>query len=295
MNVNKLVVLVASMVSLLLVGACGGGGGVATSAPQRSSSGATGSSSALDSGATKPAAPPAGSGSNAQNVTAPSLPEGQRVQRNARITLTVSNGAFDASLDRVIALVKAGGGYISGSQAQADSAERLRTGQVTFQVPADHLDDVITQLRRVGTAQDLVMTGNDVTLQYVDLQARLRNTEAQRDAMLTLMSQAHTVGDIIQVQNQLGQITGQIEQIKGQLAYFDHTTTYATIAVTIREAAASAHTDEWGLRTAALQGLHNFVAVLAFILIALGTVAPLIIVALVGFVSWRLALRWRRA
>lgn len=295
MNVKKLVVLLSAVVALLLVGACGGGaagGGSASGTPARGAS---------DQAFARPAATSAGSDSSAQATTPssgsepPAATAGQRVQKNGRLTLTVGNGAFDASLDRVIALVQARGGYISGSQAQADSAERLRSGQVTFQVPADHFDDVISQLRRVGTAQDIVITGNDVSLQYVDLQARLRNAEAQRDAMLTLMTQARSVGDIIQVQNQLGQITGQIEQIKGQLAYIEHTTTYAIVAVTIREAAASGRADEWGLQTAALQGLHNFAAVLGFVLVALGTVAPLLIVAVVGFAAWRLRLRVRRA
>src|SRR5207245_853206 len=85
----------------------------------------------------------------------PALPEGPRVQRTASLTLEVANGRFDASLDRVIELMRNQGGYISGSQADADDARRLRSGQVTFQVPAGKFDDVLAGLKRLGTAQSI--------------------------------------------------------------------------------------------------------------------------------------------
>src|SRR5205085_3209242 len=108
-----------------------------------------------------------------------------------------------------------------------------------------------------------------------------------------LMTQAHSVPDIIQVQNQLGQITSQIEQLKGQIDYLDHTTTYATIAVTVREAAvSSAPQDQWGLQTAATQGAHNFVGVIAFLVLALGTLAPVLVLGAVLLVAGRVV--WRR-
>jgi hypothetical protein len=215
------------------------------------------------------------------------------VQRSANIVLEVANGRFDGALDDVIAVVEAAGGYISGQNAQAaDQGEPLRSGQVTFQVPAAKFESVVGSIRGKGTAQSITISGNDVSQQYVDLQARLRNAEAQRDAMLALMQQARTVNDTIQIENQLGQVTGQIEQLKGQIDYLDHSTTYATVAVTIREAAASATHDEWGLQTATSQALHNFVGVLSFLILFIATAAPLLVAGGAAFWAGRLA--WRR-
>jgi hypothetical protein len=228
------------------------------------------------------------SSSDVSSQVAPTLqPEGQRVQRSGQLTLQVPTGAFDSRLNRVVDLVHGEGGYVSGSDAQADSGDRLRSGQVTFQVPSDKFDATIGALRQLGTAQSIHVTGTDVSTQYVDLQARLRNAEAQRDAMLALLQQARSVGDVIQVQTQLGQITGQIEQLRGQIDYLDHTTTYATVAVTLREAAGGAGADEWGLRTAAAQALHNFVDGIGVMLEVVGAVAPLLPVALLGWLVYR--------
>jgi hypothetical protein len=226
-------------------------------------------------------------------VPAATVPEGPRVQRSATIALEVANGRFDAALDSVISIAEAAGGYISGQDAHAASeGQPLRSGQVTFQVPADKFDSVVGGIRKKGKAQSISIAGNDVSQQYVDLQARLRNAQAQRDAMLALMQQAKTVNDTIQVENQLGQIQGQIEQLQGQIDYLDHSTTFATVAVTISEEAAIAASDDWGIRTAASQALHNLVGVVAFLVLALGTLLPLIVVA--AALSWVGRIVWRR-
>lgn len=299
MKVKKLSVLVpaaAVLLLFLLAAACGTGGGVSlsTKAPARAAAGALASQPA-------PAVP--GSAQSASDVasTPPSdvaiqaqVPEGPRVQRSARLALQVAPGHFDSSLNDVIAIVDQAGGYISGSQAQADTSQVMRSGEVTFQVPAARFDDVLTQIRKKGTPQTISISGNDVSLQYVDLQARLANAEAQRSAMLALLQQARTVNDMIQIQNQLGQITGQIEQLKGQISYLDHSTTYATVSVSITETAA-ATTDEWGLRPAFVQALHNFVGAVDLVILALGTLAPIVISGLVLWFAGRWALvRYRR-
>jgi len=151
-------------------------------------------------------------------------------------------------------------------------------------------------VQKKGTAQNVVISGNDVSQQYVDLQARLGNAESQRNAVLALMQQAKSVNDTIQIENQLGQITSQIEQLKGQIDLIDHTTSYATVAVAIREEALAPPRDDWGLQTAGSQALHNLASVLAFLIIFISIAAPLLVAAGAAFVAGRLAWRrfWRR-
>jgi hypothetical protein len=289
---QKILVLLGSLVVVGLA-ACGGATGVASSAAP-AANGAR-ASAVVPQGTAAAQAPASSAAKPAANGAVPTTarPPGTRLQLTASVTLQVPNGRFDGALSDVIALVEAAGGYISGQNAQAaDAGQPLRSGQVTFQVPSGNLDSVLASLRGKGTAQSVNVSGNDVSQQYVDLQARLSNAEAQRDAMLALMQQARSVNDTIQIENQLGQITGQIEELKGQIDYLDHTTSYSTLAVTIREAAAAASHDEWGVQTAASQAVHNFTSVLAFLIVAIGTLAPLVVVAAVAFLGGRMA--WRR-
>jgi hypothetical protein len=224
----------------------------------------------------------------------PPVAEGPKVIRTARLAVEVRNGSFDSTLDRVFSISTSLGGYVSGSDASADTGA-LRTGTITFQVPADRFTDAVAQVRGLGTVQNLVIGGQDVSAQYVDLQARLTNEEAQRNAMLALLQQAKSVSDIIAVQGQLGNITAQIEQLKGQISYFDHATSYSTISVSVHEAAVALKpvaVDTWGFAAAFQQGLHGFAYTLDYILVGVGYAAPVLLLLALFAAAWRLRRRF---
>jgi hypothetical protein len=296
--------LLLGALAVALVAACGG----SPSSSTGSSAGNTGFSGNAGGGVAKSVTAPAVNGSlpavkggAPQDSTIQTLPadvvppigEGPRVIRTAQVAVEVRNGAFDSTVDKLFTLSTSLGGYISGSVANSDSGS-LRTGTITFQVPANKFTDAITAVRALGTVQNLAIGGQDVSLQYVDLQTRLKNEEAQRDAMLAILQQAKTVGEIIQVQTQIGQITGQIEQLKGQIAYYDHATSFSTISVSVHEAAVAArpvNNDSWGFATALSQGLHGFVSTLNYILVGVGYVGPVLLLIVLGFVAFRLRRR----
>jgi hypothetical protein len=219
--------------------------------------------------------------------------EGPRVIRSGNVTLEVRKGAFDSSYQSAVDTVSALGGYIQSAQAQSQSDQGpLQAGTVTFAVPSDRFQQALEQLKKIGVEKAIHVSGQDVSLQYVDLQARLGNLEAQRAAMLALLQKAQSVQDIITVQNQLGSITGQIEQLKGQIAYFDKATSLSTLSVTIREGAPPIATpDTWGFRTALSDGLHGFVGTLNGGIVVLGYLGPFIILAGFALLAWRLRRR----
>jgi hypothetical protein len=245
------------------------------------------------SAATKPGATGTTGGTTTNPTdTVPAL-QGPPVIRQAQLSLSVGSGTFDSKLSQVRTLVEAEGGYIAGTDAQADPGvtdSRIRSAVVSFMVPADKFDATIDQLSKVGTVQSERITGTDVSAQYVDLKARLVNAEAQRDAMLALLKQATNINDIIAVQNQIGQITAQIEQLKGQIKYLDDNTSYSSISLTIAESGAPAQspsTDSWGFATALNQAAHNFVTTINYLVAGLGAVGPLLVLLLLGYIVWR--------
>jgi hypothetical protein len=217
------------------------------------------------------------------------------VIRQAQLAITVGNGLFDSKLADVRRLVESEGGYIAGTDAQATPNEnpdntQIRTGVISFMVPAAHFDDAIDQLSKVGKVQSEHITGADVSAQYVDLNARLVNAEAQLDAMRALLARAQNINDIIAVQNQIGQITAQIEQLKGQIKYLDDNTSYSTVSVTLTESGAPAPSqpaDSWGFATALNQGAHNFMTTINYLVTGLGAIGPFLVLVGLGLVLWR--------
>jgi uncharacterized protein DUF4349 len=245
------------------------------------------------------AAPGGRSGSapaSSPGVNPAQLPQGTRVQRSGQLTLQVTHGRLDQTIDRVLSLVGAEGGFVAGVGPQpADADPGARTGQITFQVPTERFDEALVALRGLGQVRRFAVSGTDVSSQYVDLRSRLASAEAQRDAYLALLNRAQSIQDIVTLQNQLAPIVAQIDQLEGQIDSLNRTTTYGTITATIDEAPAPGTSpDSWGLASAAGQALHNFAAAVGFVVVVLGTVAPFVLLGGLGFLGWRTWDRRRR-
>jgi Domain of unknown function (DUF4349) len=283
---KKVLVIIAILVAAAACGGAGGStGGGSTAAYAPAQPNALSGAPSKANGSTDTANPPV-------NSSVPAI-QGPQVIRQAQLTINVGAGTFDAKLAAVRALVQAQQGFISGTDAQANPTnpnEQIRSGVISFMVPAAKFDDTIDQLSRLGKVQNEHISGNDVSAQYVDLHARLANMEAQRNAMLALLGKAQTIPDIIAVQNQLGQITQQIEQLKGQISYIEHNTTFSTVSVNILEAGAPVPTtavDSWGFASALTDAAHNFVTTINYIITGLGAIGPIVILLGLGYLLWR--------
>ncbi len=249
------------------------------------------------------AALPPGQTSYAPNQPAPTPIQGPLVIRQAQLTVSVTSGSFDSKLTDVRHLVELEQGFIAGTDAQVNpqlSDDRIRTGVISFMVPAKNFDETIDALAKLGKVQNEHISGQDVSAQYVDLQARLANAEAQRNAMAALLQRAQSVNDIIAIQNQLGQITQQIEQLKGQIQYLDHNTSFSTVTVNIVEAGApapAAANDNWGFVTAISDAAHNFVTTINYLITGLGAIGPVLLLLALAYFVWRRlgSPMWRRA
>ena len=291
---KKLLVVLAVFAVAAACGGAGGGGNSPASGNYTAPVAQNGSSGSQPS---KSVGQPDGTTGGSTTVPGDTVPvlQGPPVIRQAQLNVTVGSGLFDSKLLEVRTLVEAEGGYIAGTDAQSNPTtnpddSQIRTGVISFMVPAAHFDDTIDQLSKVGKVQSEHITGTDVSAQYTDLDARLVNAEAQHQAMLALLARAQNINDIIAVQNQIGQITAQIEQIKGQIKYLNDNTSYSTVSVTITESGAPAPTrqsDNWGFATALNDAAHNFVTTIDYFVTGLGAVGPFLVLLGVGLLVWR--------
>lgn len=292
---KKVLVLFAILAGAAACGGAAGGGDASTGPAQRppvAQSG--GGAGTLAPSKTSGGSTITGGAQTVPGTTVPVL-QGPPVIRQAQLSISVGSGSFDSKLSAVRTLVEAQGGYIAGTDAQAQPVNdaqqpsAIRSGTINFMVPAANFDATIDQLSKVGTVESEHISGTDVSAQYVDLNARLANAEAQRDAMLALLKQATGINDIIAVQTQIGQITAQIEELKGQIKYLDDNTSYSSVAVTLTESGAPAQTtsDGWGFATALNDAAHNFVATINYVVAGLGAVGPFLVLALLGYIVWR--------
>jgi hypothetical protein len=155
------------------------------------------------------------------------------IVRTAEIVIVVNDVAI--ALDRVADLAEDLGGYVVSSTSWKEQ-ERL-FGVISIRVPAEDFNSAMDALR--GLAVDVThedTSAKDVTEEYVDLSAKLKNLEATEESYLRLMEKAEEVEDMLAIQRELSKTRGEIEQTKGRMQYLEQTSATSLIRVQISQA-----------------------------------------------------------
>lgn len=203
------------------------------------------------------------------------------------------------SSEQIVRLAEGAGGFLVSSQVSG--SDTAPTASLTVRVPAAQYEAIRAQIRQLGLrVESERVEAEDVTKQYVDQEARLRNLRAQEQQYLGILRQASTVKDTLAVSEQLNSVRGEIEQQQAEFEALSKQVETVAINVTLR---AEADTQVFGLhwrplyqlKVAARQGLDglgdyaNSMASFLFLLpsIVLWTATIILGAAL----CWRL-LRW---
>jgi hypothetical protein len=216
------------------------------------------------------------------------------------ITISLAVGDIPVAVAAIGSLAAGMGGFVVSSQIAGDDADAR--GFISFRVPSERTDEALEQLRATSVRVIEESTrSQDVTEEYVDLQARLTNLERTEKQYIRLYDRADSVEDVLRVQRELTSVRGQIEQLKGRLQYLDRTSSTSLISVSLRPASSPEPLVGQGwsaLETArsAVRGLVDFGQVLANVLIRVAVFAPVWapIAALVSWLLWRGRARLRR-
>jgi len=136
------------------------------------------------------------------------------VVRYGNLSLEVND--VDDALGRVTTIVDTAGGYISSSSRSGEGQYLYLS--VTLRVPAAEFSAVMASLRSEGEVLYEDIYSYEVTMQVLDLEARLENLRASESAFLKLLDRAQTVADVVAVQSELSRIQGDIESFEAQLS-----------------------------------------------------------------------------
>jgi len=187
-------------------------------------------SDAVGENQSKAGVPPA----PAQNPESQAQDQARMIVYTGAMTLRVNDTAETVS--QINALLQNVNGYIA-SKSLVESGKNELRGTISIRIPAAALDATLAQIKALAV-QVLKETAqsNDVTAEYIDLDAQRKNLEAYEVELQKMLERENErpgaqAADLLAIYNQLTQVRGQIEQIKGRQKYLENTSALATYTI----------------------------------------------------------------
>lgn len=186
----------------------------------------------------------------------------------------------------------------------SDSQQNKKRGSITLRVPNESFELVISEAKEQATkvTRELVNT-QDVTEEYADLQAQLRNKQAVEEQYLETLKKAWSIEDILNVQQRLDTTRDAIERLQGRITYMERQVSMSTITISlVSESEAAVLGVVWNPLTKAKQAAYSALESLisfVYFVINLVFVIPVILVWIatiggLGYVAWKILLMLKR-
>jgi hypothetical protein len=210
-----------------------------------------------------------------------------KIIRTAYVTLEVKD--VTGSVDALKTLVTAKGGYLSSSNIQTGYNNRL-SGTVILRIPQAEFENTLAGVKAIGTVKSVSTQGEDVTEQYVDVQAQITSYRNQLAQYNEIMKKAVKVSDVIEIQQQIDQVQTNLNRLEGQLKYLNSRIDMSTITVSLQEPEPVGGESGHNFVTTINEGIAGFLGMIDAIIIILLTLLPLIILGGIGYGIYR----WRK-
>jgi hypothetical protein len=169
-----------------------------------------------------------------------------------------------------------------------------------MKVPSDRFEDAVDRVERLGVRVSSAVSSQDVTEEYVDLEGRLSYWEQQEAFYTKLLNEAVTIDDLVTLQTRMQDVLLNIEEIEGRLRYLDGRTAFATLTVGLTEVpdeiapVVVEDLDPGPIAEAFDQAGEVLLATVAFMIVAVAVVVPLVIVALLAWLIFRMMVPRKR-
>jgi hypothetical protein len=224
-----------------------------------------------------PAGNPAQSGSGMSGIET-------KIIKTASMTMEVKD--IPGSVDTLKTLASRKGGYLSSTNVQTGYNNR-KSGSVILRVPSDEFDTTIFEIKAIGTVKSASTQGQDVTEEYVDLQAQKISYQNQLAQYNEIMRKAVKVDDVITVQQQIDHVQTELNRLEGRLKYLGNRIDLSTITVNLQEPEPVGGETSHNFISTINEGIAGFFGMIDAIIIFLFTMLPLIIAGCIGYGVYR--------
>lgn len=164
------------------------------------------------------------------------------VADDRKLIRTISMNAETEDMDALLSLlssrIKELGGYVERREIQSGSAyesHRSRYATLTIRIPAKALDTFVSHVEGASNITSVSEDAEDVTLDYVATESRLKVLKAEEERLLQFLSEAKNVSEMLEIEKRLTQVRAELESVTSQLNAYDNLVSYGTVHLRISE------------------------------------------------------------
>lgn len=164
------------------------------------------------------------------------MPENRKLIQTVDMTVETDN--LDTVLQQIDGRIAQLGGYVENSYVQNGSAysgKRYRSANITVRIPAKDLESFLDKVGEISNIVSSQKRVEDVTLNYVATESRMKALQAEEARLLELMAKAATLNDLLTIEKRLTDVRTELEKVTSALKVFDNQVDYATIHLSIQE------------------------------------------------------------
>ncbi|MBE6957962.1 MAG: DUF4349 domain-containing protein [Ruminococcaceae bacterium] len=174
--------------------------------------------------------------SSGTGESATNLPTNRKLIQTVYMSVETEN--LDTVLQQIDDRIAQLGGYIESSNVQNGSAysgRRYRNASITVRIPAEKLDAFLDRVGEVTNIVSSQKTVEDVTLNYVATESRMKALQAEEARLLELIGKAESLEDLLTLDKRLTEVRTELEKVTSALKLLENQVDYATIYLSISE------------------------------------------------------------
>lgn len=146
-------------------------------------------------------------------------------------SLSVEVEDVAGAVAQVRTIAETRGGFVS--QLATSGTPGRQRSDLTVRVPQGEFFDTLESIKRLGKVWSENAGSEDVTEQFIDLEARLRSALREEQSLLSLLERADTVSNVLTIERELSRVRSEIERLQGQINYLSRRVDLATISVAL--------------------------------------------------------------
>jgi hypothetical protein len=200
-------------------------------------------------------------------------------------TMNLETEKYDETINQINDYVKKAGGFITNSSSQVNASGK-KQGAITIRITSDKYDMMIKDMSNFGKVLNSQINGNDVTSEYIDLQARMTTQAELEKRLLSLLNEKTAkLVDVVEVEEKLSSVRQNIEQSQGRMKYLKNQSDFSTLTVSVYEPSLMITSSGGGffyeIERGFSKGLKGFTEVLSGMITFFIALMPVVILILI--------------